>query len=105
MESRRVTSVELDEHGRVKRLINDHGEWTPQLCSDVVADLENGICAYFVSWAGDQLPVQTVHDGSHVRLVARASSYGVDQLMQLPRAERTPLDRPQPPKRYGHLGD
>ena len=56
MESRRVTSVEVDDHGHVKRLINDYGEWSPQTCSDVVADMENGVCSYFVSWAGDQLP-------------------------------------------------
>ncbi|WP_157887451.1 hypothetical protein [Frondihabitans sp. PAMC 28766] len=106
MEARKVTSVELDHNGHVKRLVNDHGEWPPQACSDVIADLENGICSYFVAWAGDSLPVQTHHDSGHVRLVARVSPYGVDQLLQLPRAETTPpLDRPQTPRRYGHLGD
>jgi hypothetical protein len=105
MESRRVTSVEVDDHGHVKRLINDYGEWSPQTCSDVVADMENGVYSYFVSWAGDRLPVRTAHEGSHVRLVAHTSPAAVDLLLQLPRAERTPLDRPTTSQRYPHLGD
>lgn len=105
MESRRVTSVEVDHSGNVKRLVNDHGEWPPQSCSDVIADMENGLCAYFVSWAGDALPVKTAHDGTHVRLVARTSPFGVDQLQQLPRSEVVmPRDRRQQPH-YAHLGD
>ncbi|RKR75757.1 hypothetical protein [Frondihabitans australicus] len=105
MESRRVTSVEVDEHGHVKRLLNDHGDWSPQTCADVVADMENGVCSYFVSWAGDDLPVQTAHEGSHVRLVARRSPGAIDQLLLLPRAESPVVEHGSPTHQYAHLGD
>lgn len=106
MESRRVTSVQVDHLGHVTRLINADDHWASQSCTDVVADLENGICSYYVLWAGEHLPVHVSSDGRHVRLVARTSPQAVDLLLQLPRIEHaSALDRPRPPHLYGHLGD